>query len=124
MKDLTPFFSKLAHMLHPTVGKLYDWQPAYWNYAFVGGLGMIINWTVWMLLGMGQIAWWIGIFMAWNFNYLFSRYWVFRYKARRCDSMPCEVHRGKRGGRFYMARKKGGGTKRVYLKKGEKPPNK
>lgn len=36
--------------------------------------------------------------------------------------MVCKVHRGKRGGRYYMKRKKGGGTKRVYLKKGEKPP--
>jgi len=36
--------------------------------------------------------------------------------------MGCKVHKGERGGRYYMKRKKGGGTKRVYLKPGEKPP--
>ena len=36
----------------------------------------------------------------------------------------CEVHEGERGGRYYMGRKKGGGTERVYLKKGERPPTK
>lgn len=35
---------------------------------------------------------------------------------------PCKIRKGARGGRFYMARKKGGGTKKVYLKKGQKPP--
>jgi len=38
--------------------------------------------------------------------------------------MGCKIHRGKRGGRYFMKRKKGGGTKRVYLGKGEKPPRK
>jgi hypothetical protein len=31
--------------------------------------------------------------------------------------MPCKTHRGSKGGRFKMHRKKGGGTKRVYLGK-------
>ena len=34
----------------------------------------------------------------------------------------CKTHRGPKGGRYYMARKKGGGTKRVYLKPGQKAP--
>lgn len=38
--------------------------------------------------------------------------------------MGCRIHRGKRGGRFYMKRKRGGGIKRVYLEKGQKPPRK
>lgn len=38
--------------------------------------------------------------------------------------MGCKVHRGKYGGRYYLARKKGGGTKRVYLKGKQKPPSK
>jgi len=38
--------------------------------------------------------------------------------------MGCKVHRGPKGGRYYLKRKKGGGTKQVYLKKGEKPPKK
>jgi hypothetical protein len=29
--------------------------------------------------------------------------------------MPCKTHTGKRGGRFTMHRKKGGGVKRVYV---------
>jgi hypothetical protein len=28
----------------------------------------------------------------------------------------CKTHRGKRGGKFIMKRKKGGGTRRVYKK--------
>ncbi len=32
----------------------------------------------------------------------------------------CKVHHGERGGRYVMERKKGGGTQRRYLKKGEK----
>jgi len=35
---------------------------------------------------------------------------------------PCQVHEGPRGGRFVMERKKGGGTQRRYLEKGEKTP--
>jgi len=38
--------------------------------------------------------------------------------------MGCKVHTGKRGGRYYMKRKKGGGTRRQYLEKGERPPTK
>ena len=39
-------------------------------------------------------------------------------------SERCKVHEGERGGRYYMGRKKGGGTERVYLGKGERPPTK
>lgn len=31
--------------------------------------------------------------------------------------MPCKVHTGKKGGKYVMKRKKGGGTRRVYLKR-------
>jgi hypothetical protein len=30
--------------------------------------------------------------------------------------MPCKVHRGPRGGRYRMVRKRGGGTRRQYVK--------
>lgn len=36
--------------------------------------------------------------------------------------MGCKTHRGERGGRYTLKRKKGGGTKRVYLQTGEKAP--
>jgi len=36
--------------------------------------------------------------------------------------MTVKTHKGTRGGRYYMQRKKGGGTKRTYLKKGQRPP--
>ena len=36
--------------------------------------------------------------------------------------MPCETYKGPRGGRYYMKRKKGGGTEKRYLKKGERAP--
>lgn len=38
--------------------------------------------------------------------------------------MPrCKVHKGPRGGRYYMERVKGKpGTHKRYLKKGEQPP--
>ena len=29
--------------------------------------------------------------------------------------MPCKIHKNKHGRRYYMKRKKGGGTKRVYV---------
>jgi len=38
--------------------------------------------------------------------------------------MGCIVHKGKHGGRYYMKRQKGGGTRREYLGKGERPPKK
>jgi len=31
--------------------------------------------------------------------------------------MPCKVHRGPRGGRYVMKRKRGGGTRKVYKEK-------
>jgi len=32
--------------------------------------------------------------------------------------MPrCKIHTGKRGGKYYLKRKKGGGTRKVYIKK-------
>jgi len=40
------------------------------------------------------------------------------------DRTVCKIHHGPNGGRFYVTRKKGGGTRRVYLKPGEKPPSK
>jgi len=36
--------------------------------------------------------------------------------------MGCKTHRGERGGRYYLKRQKGGGTKRVYLETGERAP--
>ena len=29
--------------------------------------------------------------------------------------MPCKIHKDKRGRKYYMKRKKGGGVKRVYV---------
>jgi len=39
-----------------------------------------------------------------------------RKKPEGGESMGCKTHRGPRGGRFVMKRKKGGGTRRVYKK--------
>lgn len=85
MKDLTPSLSHLAHRLHPKIGQLYDWEPTYWNFAFVGGIGVLINWILFLLLRgvLGDLAWWLGVLLAWNFNYLFNKIWVFKNEKQK-----------------------------------------
>jgi len=82
--DLTSSLSKLAYKIHPKLGELYDWQPSYWNYAFVGGFGVLINWFIFLLLRpfLFDLAWWIGVLVAWNFNYGLSKIWVFKNEGR------------------------------------------
>lgn len=84
-RDLTPWFSSLAHKIHPKIGQLYDWEPTYWNYAFVGGLGVGLNWILFILLRgfLGDIAWWIATVGAWHSNYLLSKIWVFKNEKKQ-----------------------------------------
>jgi putative flippase GtrA len=83
-RELTPWLSGMAHKLHPKLGELYDWAPSYWNYAIVGGLGILLNWALFILLRgfLGDIAWWIGIITAWHSNFLLSKVWVFKHETK------------------------------------------
>ena len=83
-------FSRLAHYVDKQtkkhfkfslrLGKLYDWKPSYWNYALVGGVGSILNWLFFVSFRsvLGDLAWWLGLFIAWNSNYFLSKMWVFK----------------------------------------------
>ena len=56
-------------------GEFYDkfWNPV--NYAFVGGIGTLINYLVFALL-IGSLPWWItnafAILMGWMWNWSMS----------------------------------------------------
>ena len=80
MKDLTKQVSLWAYKIHPKIGQLYDWSPTYWNFAFVGALGMLINWLAFTAsLGLGvTLAWFLGVLVSWNFNYILNKIWVFK----------------------------------------------
>ena len=65
-----------------TLRRVYEWQPQYFNFMLVGGMGVVWQYLVtWMLMGVG-FPWWfsmgVGIFVASFSNYLLSRHWVFK----------------------------------------------
>ena len=80
--NITPFISKLAHKVR--LGALYDKYPSYWNYAIAGGTGVIIQYLVTGLFIALTFPWWaamaLGIFVAWNANYVLNKRWVFNDK--------------------------------------------
>jgi putative flippase GtrA len=81
-RDLTPWFSTQAHKIHPKLGELYDWGSQYWNFAMVGAVGVVWQYLItWLLMGVG-LPWWfamaIGIFVAFNSNFVLNKSWVFK----------------------------------------------
>ena len=86
-RELTPLFSRFAHRVHPKVGQLYDWEPSYFNYAFVGGIGVLLNWALFLVLRgfVGDLAWWVATIAAWHSNYLLSKIWVFKNEKKATE---------------------------------------
>lgn len=63
------------------LARLYGWQPQYFNFALVGAVGVAWQYFfTWLLMGLG-FPWWfamaIGIFIAFQSNYLLNKHWVF-----------------------------------------------
>ena len=83
------YISNFTHGLHSKIGNLYDkfWNPI--NYAIIGGIGVAINYAVWVAL-QNIFVWWMtnafAIIVAWSWNWSMSVGpfgWLWGFKKKK-----------------------------------------
>jgi len=88
LKGLTLQFSKLAHKIHPQLGKFYDSDPIFWNDGMVGFVvGVPLTWLLYnSFLGffpgaLFQFLFYIACaLISFIAQHLLRRKWVFKGK--------------------------------------------